>query len=494
MSQIYRAVDKFFVGKIVKNNALVFKIALVFALFLGMFFLTFLASSNYPSNILGLYFFTFTYFLLIIFGFFKSHFYFIKFLTLFFTIGFWFKLIVHLVTNDFSFKEGIGEFIFNYASLNQLIIHISICSLTLLFVSILFNRILENFIINSNSISSVFISWYKKHRLILIFFWILILFFLGSLNLYFKIYQRGTISQVDSFIVRGFFAWALLFGFSSITSLFLFLDQHLNTKSISSHLVAYTESFLSSSSLLSRGFILNSGAFSFVSVVHWINSKQYKKIFIILILFTIFFYSSFKTSTLLRDFQFGAFNETQLENMKDLFLKNELNFLELPQKLVDRCVGLEGVMAGLSYSGNRTEAFKNIWNEKIKAGTSFYDTTIIKSIYSTSMAKNEEGLQLQFVTIPGILGWLSILDNLWISILGLASLTFTFGLLELLAKKLTSNEYFIALIGQVMAYRIAHFGFMPRQTYMLISTLAITILIMGYIHQKIIFKNNPTDN
>ena len=51
--------------------------------------------------------------------------------------------------------------------------------------------------------------------------------------------------------------------------------------------------------------------------------------------------------------------------------------------------------------------------------------------------------------------------------------------LEFVSFKLSSyNLIFSSLIGQVIAFRFIHFGYLPHQTYLLFGTIILTILFV----------------
>ena len=51
-------------------------------------------------------------------------------------------------------------------------------------------------------------------------------------------------------------------------------------------------------------------------------------------------------------------------------------------------------------------------------------------------------------------------------------------MLELTAYKLSNkNIIFASLIGQVVAYRLIHFGYIPAQSYLLVGSIILNILV-----------------
>ena len=57
--------------------------------------------------------------------------------------------------------------------------------------------------------------------------------------------------------------------------------------------------------------------------------------------------------------------------------------------------------------------------------------------------------------------------------------------IELISRNASYNNiYFSALIGQVLAFRIAHFGVYPLESYKIILALFLTILI-SWLYSKL---------
>ena len=64
-------------------------------------------------------------------------------------------------------------------------------------------------------------------------------------------------------------------------------------------------------------------------------------------------------------------------------------------------------------------------------------------------------------------------------------------IIEFMAYRYSSkNLIFSSLIGQIIAYRFIHFGYLPQQSYLLFGTILITIFFVYLLNFKINNKFN----
>lgn len=143
--------------------------------------------------------------------------------------------------------------------------------------------------------------------------------------------------------------------------------------------------------------------------------------------------------------------------------------------ILDRWIGIEGAMAVSSYPKLGWDLWKKAWKEKYSNhGTSFYDLEIASSVYSKMDFSKHH-----FISLPGILAFLHYLDSfvfLFFSMLVVGALA---AAIEITIYKLSeSNEILTSLLAQVVAYRFAHFGYVPGQSYLLFGTIFMNILFI----------------
>ena len=93
-------------------------------------------------------------------------------------------------------------------------------------------------------------------------------------------------------------------------------------------------------------------------------------------------------------------------------------------------------------------------------------------------------------TLPGILAFLYYSGSYLILSIGIFILSIIASYIEFLSFRLSSNNLiFSSLIGQVIAFRFIHFGYLPHQTYLLFGTIILTILFV-YIYGLYSKKNS----
>ena len=91
-------------------------------------------------------------------------------------------------------------------------------------------------------------------------------------------------------------------------------------------------------------------------------------------------------------------------------------------------------------------------------------------------------------TLPGIIAFMYYLGSYGLLFISIFLLSIIASLIEILAFKLSSkNLIFSALIGQVVAFRFIHFGYLPSQSYLLFGSIFLTI-IMFYLIMFVIKK------
>ena len=93
------------------------------------------------------------------------------------------------------------------------------------------------------------------------------------------------------------------------------------------------------------------------------------------------------------------------------------------------------------------------------------------------------------IIIPGIISFLSYPGSLSFLICAVILAHFFCSSIEYLSKRLTFNSsIFSSFIGFVLGYRLVHFGYLPKQTYLIILAIVITILLIFFL-KFLIIKN-----
>lgn len=156
--------------------------------------------------------------------------------------------------------------------------------------------------------------------------------------------------------------------------------------------------------------------------------------------------------------------------------------MELSKLVVDRWVGLEGILAVVSHENTGWPLFLRSLAERPEAGT--------QAIYQRmSNAQYQAFENFTFMTIPGPLAILLYSDNLAVLAAGL-TLLFAAGILaERLASQLVGNVFTRATIGVALAYLVVQTNFPRVQMFFLIELLG---FIAGLYLARIIVSGPRT--
>ena len=470
-------------------------------------FLTYVGFNNYEGNKIIYLFFSIISNYLIYFSFRKNSIFFESFLGLLLWLGFWFKFTCTIAFTDGMFREGVGLFNYSPESFNATLVVSQIGILSF----ILAGYFREIFIFKYPSKLNFFFkanNFFKKRRKQI---WIIFLIFFTLIsfsNFYLKIYQKGLLPIYDfNFVFSGTYKWLLLFGLSSISAIIIFLEVNVFRKFfVFSALIIFFETFLSSISMLSRGMIFNAfallfGIYKFSKKINHINDINYyfKSAVAIFILFYLsvssvnyiranFFYIGKSAEFTIEKFQ-------QQETKKSSIIKKKYSTIpkhnsEILYLSINRWVGIDGIMAVTSRNEILSPAFLlNSFKERenIKKPT-FYELTFNLKTISSS---NQIYANVKGNTLPGIIAFLFYSGSYYFLFISMFIICIIASLIEYLAFRLSNNNLiFSALIGQIIAYRLIHFGYLPHQSYLLFGTILITIFFVYLLNLQINNKSN----
>ena len=461
--------------------------------------LTYMGTISYVGNKLIYISFSLINNFLLFFAFRKNSIFFETFFGLLLWLGFWFKFTCTITLTDGIFREGVGLFNYSEYSFDKTLIVSQIGIIAFIFAGytreLLFFKypMKLNFNFSTNN-------FFSKNRLKI---WIIFLFFflsIGTLNFYFKIYQKGLLPVYElNFLISGMFKWLLLFGLSTISSLILYYEANTFKKIlIFSVFIVFFETFITSLSMLSRGMIFNAfaiffGIYKFSNKINQTNEINYyiKLILIVLSLFYIsvssvnyiranYFYVG--KSALFTIEKFDKKELTSTIERKNKYATISEHNSEILYLLINRWVGIDGVMAVSSKSEILNPTFlKRSFKERPSAEKpTFYELTFgLEGINAMSQIySNVKGN-----TLPGIIAFLFYSGSYLLIFFIMFFITITASLFEYLSFKLSNNNLiFSALIGQVVAFRLIHFGYLPHQSYLLFGTILITIFLVYLIN------------
>ncbi len=466
--------------------------------FLLIIILIYLGFQNYTGNKLLYLSFSILSNYLLIFGLRKNSIFFETFFSIFLWLGFWFKFTVTINFSDGIFLgDGAGSFDYSNDAFNEVLIISQIGISALIFAGFFREYFLFKYPkkINLHVIKNNFFFLGRKYIWIVFTIFFLLI---ALLNFHFKIYQKGLLPIYElNFLISGFFKWLLLFGLTAFGATLIFYEYNFYKKFfLISALIIFLETFFTSFSMLSRGMFFNAfallfGIYKFSNTVNTTNSiSYYFKSFIIIIFL---FYISVSSVNYIRAnyFYVGKSFEFVNNNSQNKEIKNvkinktysstkQINS-EILYLIVNRWVGIDALMAVV---GKKEKlGFPLLFaafNEKAsKENPTFYEINfdLRENQISKDIYKNVKGN-----TLPGIIAFMYYSGSYYILFISIILITIFSSVLEFIAFKLSSqNLIFSALIGQVIAFRFTHFGYLPNQTYLLFGSIFITIIFLYLI-------------
>ncbi|WP_440912514.1 O-antigen polymerase [Candidatus Pelagibacter sp.] len=470
-----------------------FKLSKLFFFLLIIIFI-YLGFQSYTGNKLLYLSFSIIFNYLLIFAVRKNSMFFETFLSIFLWLGFWFKFTFIITFSDGNFAgDGNGSFDYSYESFNEVLI-ISQVGVS----AFIIGGFLREYFLFSYP-KKIDLQIIKKNFFILgrKYIWIIFtVFFLliALLNFHFKIYQRGLLPIYDlNFLISGIFKWLLLFGLSAFGASLIFYEYIFFKKFfLISILIIFLETFFTSLSMLSRGMIFNAfalllGIYKFSNKVNSPNSLSYylKLISLIVILFyvsvSVVNYARANYFYVGKSFTITNNNlQNKTNDIKKYSTSKQINS-EILYLMVNRWVGIDALMAVVGKKEKLGFSFlKSALNEK--ASTEFPTFYEINFDLRENMISDTKYQNVKGNTLPGIIAFTYYSGSYYFLFILILLITILSSVLEFLAFKLSSkNLIFSALIGQVIAFRFIHFGYLPSQTYLLFFSIFITIIFVYII-------------
>lgn len=413
------------------------------------------------------------------------------FIGAFFWLGFWLKLTIRVAFMQSGFREDVGNFDHSGIAFDRGLLVTCIGLAPILLASALRERFgffyppkLEKTISDGAS------HFYIQNRTKLLIGFAVLVILITTTNYYFGIYQRGELPRtIPPFGLRGVYTWLLLFGLASFSA--LILDSEFSQKKKTSYVVVILvllESFLTSVSMLSRGMVLNSGALVY-GVIRTLKPKSIRSSFHYfggwLVIFTLLFAVSIVAVQHLRSISDkSALNveESILSSPEKAELKKDPGVIDpvsigqeaAPILFLDRWVGIEGVLAVSSYPQLGWNLWNEAWREVYKPQMSFYDANLVTSTYrETDMTKHH------YIALPGIVAFCFYPGSYAFLFVCMFVLAWIAVCIEIVAFKLGGGNLILcALLGQVVAYRYMHYGYVPSQSYLLFGSIFLNLFLI----------------
>lgn len=463
------------------------KIALL-AFIIAIAFLTCITGLNYVGSAWIYLLFTILANGLLLNGFRRRALFFDTFIGLFFWLGFWLKFSIRVAFTSSVFHEPVGLFDGSAQAFDNALI-ISSCGFAAVLTASLVRERFFSYPAELPTLDRAGIfTFYEKHRIALVSGFILIVMFFAVSNGWLGIYQRGVVTQTHlPYGLNGVYKWLLQFGLASFCALIIRLEieihRRLTTVSIAAPLL---ETFLSNTSLLSRGMILNFSAIALGAHRMLKGLRVRPKPVVIASVFAIFAVA-FTVSVL----SVNYLRALKQEDMSTYGEGSKMVGSMTAPLFVDRWVGIEGVMAVSSYNRLGWDLWHDAWQERFQEGTmSLYDRQFINSPYTNpaiDWSKNH------YVSLPGIVAFLFYPGSFSFLFVAMFSCAVVAAIIEISAYYLCGNNVILcSLFGQVVAFRLASFGYVPIQSYLLFGSLVLNIFTI-YCLQHLMYWRERKD-
>ena len=419
-------------------------------------------------------------------------------------LGFWYKSLLIIIFDNYNFKEGAG--IFNNLDLNEKIqildnTFVTVCYglSAFLLACLIKNTVLKNFYELKNNFEKNNKFSNNKIFILLLLVFIISYLIITCSNFFLGIYQRGILPTYNAhFLIASIYKWLLLFGFSSFIAFIFIYTIKSKLKIYLLSISSIIETFITNLSFLSRGMIFNLFAI-FIGIYKsnkFYNIKLNINFFLIyLISIIFFFYLSVISVNYLRaniffikvDSTKSSIEITKQDDVvvdkpviKKKYNTNKKAFVEFLSLSKNRWVGIDALVAVESFDGKSFEFFKqSFYDEFDKNKYAYYEKNVQKRI------KKKTNTIQYGITTPGIFAFLYYTGSqvfVFIAVFFISLFLLTF---EKFIFLIFNNLVLCSILSQVLAYRLIHFGYMPQNSYMLLTSILITIIGL-YLIKKIL--------
>ena len=453
--------------------------------------------------------------------------YFEVFFSSYLFLGFWFKYVFGLILYEGIIYDSSSEQVKSTDIDEILIIGIWVAIICLI-SSFINKKIIKKYFNKTNETveKSFFENFYLNKRILILLSFLIFVSIVGFINYKLGIHQRGFLYRIEiPSIIVNLTKWLLLFGFTTF-SCFLIHIEIKNQKKINifTIIIALFEVFVSYTSMLSRSFIIN--AASLILPTYQQSLKLIKKydfqffaLFFIIIFFTI---TSISGANYIRLEKLKIVKkeskELQLANLEKQSIEDKLyakkiqeyNF-EIPKKkqgksgikpkettpidvinfiLIKRWIGIDSLILVSNSEKKGFDLFFRSLNEnKNISNYTFYEKEFGLDSVKTNVDTGKTIMKGN--TLPGIISFLYYTGSLLFLLVSLTLIIFLCNFFEKFLKYITNNNLiFICFISNMIATRLVHFGYAPKDTYLFITSVLLSVFFMVFLLRfKFLFSN-----
>ena len=472
---------------------------------------TFLAFDKHQGNSFYYIAFSFLTNSLLIYSLNNKRLFFETFFAVLIWLGFWFKYTMSLMFRDGNLYDSGTPL--NIVNIDKALIP-SMVAIFAIFLGYIIRQKFFSFKINEQEQLSFFEKLYLNNKKLIMFLFILSFSIVAYFNFHFNIYQKGFIYPHNiSSIVVNFIKWMLLFGLTSFSCFFVYTEiLRFKRFSLFIILIAFTEVFISYSSMLSRLLILAHAAiaYSYCKYLGIIKNKLVFFLFLFSLISTMFlannyFSNDYRINYTINVSSYEQYKDNYIEKKKKLekllesknYTKEELSEFEVKSKpsklntslslIINRWVGLESMLAVVSTDKLSFDLLLESFKEKkIIDSDTFYETTFYLN-YDNDLVTPHHGKNVMFGekrvlkgnTLPGIITFLFYSGSYYFLFISLMIIILIFSWLEITCLKISNNNMiYAAFISFTTAFRLFNFGYAPSDSHLYLISIAVSIFLM----------------
>lgn len=508
-------------------NALIQKIFIIISstiIIISYGYSSYLYSGN--KLVFLLFFFTIHFYLLV--SFFLSNLIFDKVLSTFLWLGFYLTIVFKIIFKFYVINEGEGNFRFLPYQFDTVLIWTSVAVMAFITSSIFHRFIIKIKKLNDDK-NFKLIEFYNNYKYKILFLFFILIILVNFYNFQFEVYQKGILPAFKAYpFLQMIIKFFVIFGLTAIST--VLIDYDIKSKNRLTFLVLlifYFEIFTTNIVLLSRSFIFI-GGFILLSIL--ISNKikkentNYLNSFLINIIFFSFIYiisiqviNSVRSDRFFNpDFVYSQeVEKIKKENLDKLveadmiaerkIVRNNLiakreennsitfkekiynNFKTISILIQRRFVGFESLAIVTSSNRQSKEAFWSSFKEKVNTNhhQSYYSTKFMSPKHRNFKRGSSKQVS---VFLPGVIAFFSYYGSLVFLFISLLLIHSFSGFVEKIAYSLSFNsKIFSSFVGYTLAYRLIHFGYVPKNSYMLLTAIFISIFGI-FIISKLIKK------
>ena len=533
---------------------------------------------KYQGSAFAFTLFSFSFLILLFLGFYKNKSYAFMYLAVFLWLGFWTKLVAHLLL-DYEYIEPIGVFSGSTGEWDQVLWVSTIACLGVIIGRFLY-AILNFKVADDNQNNNVYPEWYPTIRIKVWALFIVIVILATVSNTVLGINQIGLSPRtILPWPLNALISWIVSIGGVMGLATLIWWDISLK-KGVYPALFAITiEAFISSISLFSRGVFIFHSIPQFIALYKnkLLDNFSKKRLAIVGCFILIFFVLSLAIVSVLRanfysqdgittttksqislnrlevlkggiarvkklirqggdhkahlaellieqeglqmkvsnstsDFRLKLIKENEDTreipdsiNDKNVIIDHQVQFDRINESValkefyyqltqgvflkvlalsVDRWVGLEGVMAVVSYPNKGRALIIDTFIEKRTPG----EVTRYQEIANSKYQWVDSNVW-QFASLPGAVAFLYFSGSFWIVLFGMILFAFLVQFLEFLIYKGTRNPILCSLLGVSIANNVTQFGIAPAQGSVYLFMIFVGILAIAIVQNLKLITN-----